>query len=264
MTDESPCDQLQNHQAPYIHGAIYSTIVEKWKHFFGTADDLLFYEALTLLALRDREGTWISAEAYPYAAGAAVAAELLYGGRIEIDTAARRKPVTVIAAKPMGDPLIDEWLLTMSRARRRASLETWVTRIARTRQLRRRIADQLCRRGILRADEQSILILFKRKVYPEVNSEPERRIVERLREAVFTEAPAVNPRTAVLLSLAKSANLLPALFGRREVKSRRERIEQLVRGELSGKAAKQAIEAMQAASAAAVVMTTIIAGASHG
>lgn len=225
--------------------------------------NLTFYEAYTLLALRDREGTLISATEFPYVVGAAVAAELLYNGRIEIDAAGRKPLATVFNTEPTGDLLLDEWLQKMSQARRRSTLETWVTRIAGTRKLKDRIAEQLVRKGIVRTDEKSVLFVFTQTVYPEVNPEPERRLLECLHEVIFTETPAVDPWTVVLLSLAHSGRLLPVLFGKKEIQRRQKRIVQIVKGELTGKAARQAIEAVEAAIIVAAILPVVVAGVVH-
>ena len=102
-------------------------------------------------------------------------------------------------------------------------------------------------------DEKTILLLFTQRIYPEINPEPERKIINRLYNTIFTDTDDIDARTVVLLSLAKSANILPVIFGKREIKQRKKRIEQIVNGDIAGKATKEAIDAMQAA-----VMVTCI------
>jgi len=91
------------------------------------------------------------------------------------------------------------------------------------------------------------LLLFARKIYPEVNPEPERKLIERLRQAIFTDSRNVDPRTVVLVSLASSTGLLKVVFDKKELKDRKARIKEISDGEITGKAAKEAIQAMQAA-----------------
>ena len=118
-------------------------------------------------------------------------------------------------------------------------------------------------RGILRADEGNFLLIFTRRIYPEANPEPERKLMERLREAVFTDTQDVDPRTVVIVSLANSAGLLKVVFDKKKLKSRRARIEQIINGEMTGKAAREAIEAMQAAVMVAAIMPAITTTVSH-
>jgi Golgi phosphoprotein 3 len=230
-------------------------------------DELHLYEEIMLLALKDEEGTIASGTMYNFAVGGAVVAELLLSQRIAVDSSKRKQLVSVINLEPLNDTLTDEWLVKMSSAKRRKALQDWVSRIANTKDLKHRIAIQLCQRGILKMDEESILLLFTRRIYPEINPEPEQKIISRLYNSIFTDTHEIDARTVVLLSLAKSANILPIIFGKREIKQRKQRIEQVVNGEIAGRATKEAIDAMQAAVMVAcimpAIMTTTIASTSH-
>jgi Golgi phosphoprotein 3 len=227
----------------------------------GYIDNLFLYEEIMLLALKDEEGTIASGSLYNYAVGGAIIAELLLSQRIALDQSKRKKLVSVINSELFNDSLIDEWLIKMSSAKRRKTFQDWVTRIADTKALKHRIAMQLCQRGILRMDKEKILLLFTRRIYPEINPNPEQEIIDRLRNAIFTDTDDVAARTVVLLSLAKSANILPVVFGKKEIKQRKKRIEQIVNGEISGKVTKEAIDAMQTAVMVACIMPAIIIAA---
>ena len=217
-------------------------------------DNLFLYEEIMLLALKDEEGTIASGTMYNYAVGGAIMAELLLSQSIAVDQSKRRKLVSVVSPQLLSDSLIDEWLMKMSSAKRRKTLQDWVSRIANTKDLKHRIALQLCQRGILKMDEKTILLLFTQRIYPEINAEPEREIINRLHSTIFTDTDDIDARTIVLLSLAKSANILPIIFGKKEIRQRKKRIEQIVNGDIAGKATKEAIEAMQAAVMIACMM----------
>ena len=221
---------------------------------------LFLHEEILLLALRDEEGTIASGGTmYQYAIGAAILAELLLSKRIEVEQSGKRKLVNLINQSPLGEPLIDECLEKVISAKRRAVLQTWVSRFAGVKNLKHRVARQLCRRGILRADEDKVLLIFTRKIYPEVNPGPERELIERLRYAVFTDSRDIDPRTVVLLSLANSTGLLKIVFDKKKLNGRKTRINQIVNGEITGKAANEAIQAMQAAFMMACIMQTYMA-----
>ena len=222
------------------------------------SDDLFLYEEIMLLALKDEEGTIACGSLYNYAVGGAVIAELLLAQRIAVDSSKRRKLISVVNPEPLHDPLIDEWVMKMSSAKRRKTLQDWVSRIANTKELKHRIAIQLCQRGILKMDEETILLLFTRRIYPEINPQPEHEIIDRLHNTIFTDTDDIDARTVVLLSLAKSANILPIIFGKREIKQRKQRITQVVNGDIAGKATKEAIDAMEAAVMVACIMPTIM------
>ena len=223
-----------------------------------TQNNLFLHEEIMLLALRDEKGTIVPGTMFQYAIGAAVLAELLLNHRIAVDQASRSKLVDLVSSTPLGDPLLDQCLEKITTAKRRAALQTWVSRFAVVKNLKHLIAQQLCRRGILRADEDKVLLIFTRKIYPEVNPEPERELIERLRQAIFTDATDVDSRTVVLVSLANSATLLNVVFDKKMLKTRKARIKQIVNGEITGKAAQEAIQAMQAAVMVAVMMPAIM------
>jgi hypothetical protein len=228
------------------------------------ANRLYLHEEILLLALRDREGTVASGTNYSYAIGGAVLAELLMRGRAVVDREKKKKFLRLVNSTPFGDPVMDECLQKLVTAKKRAQLQTWVSRFAGVKRLKHRVAEQLCRRGILHADEDKVLLLFTRKVYPEINPEPEREVMERLREAIFTDTESIGPRTVVLLSLAKTADVLKVNFDKKKLKARKKRIERVANGEVTGEATKEAIEAMQAAVMVAVIIPTIAAGATAG
>ena len=224
--------------------------------------ELSLYEEIMLLALRDKEGTVHASGMYTYALGGAILAELLLRGRIRVDDP-KKKLIGLADAHGTGDVLLDECLAKVAAAKKRASVRTWLSRFAGVKRLKERTALQLCQRGILRADEDKVLGIFTRKIYPEIDPRPEHALIDRLREAVLSAGRAVEPRTVVLISLARSAEVLKTVFSKAELKERKARIEQIVNGEVVGKATQEAIEAVRAALVIAAVMPAIVAGATH-
>jgi Golgi phosphoprotein 3 len=220
------------------------------------ADQLFLHEEILLLALRDHKGTIASGTNYQYAIGGAILAELILEGRVAVDTEKKKKFLRVVNKTLFGDPVLDECLKKVTEAKKRAQLRMWVSRFAGVKKLKDKVAIQLCRKNILRADEDKVLLIFTRKVYPELNPRPEQEIMKRLDKAIFTDIQTVKPRTAVLLSLAKSADVLKVNFDRKELKRRKKRIEQVINGDVAGKATKEAIEAMQAAVMVTMFITT--------
>jgi hypothetical protein len=222
---------------------------------------LYLHEEILLLALRDQEGT-VAQGNYPYALGGAILAELLLGEHIRVEDS-KKKLVDRVGSSRIGEPLLDECVARIRDAKRRASLPMWVSRFAGTKGLKHRVAAGLCKRGILRADEDKVLLIFTRKIYPERDPEPERQILARLEEAIFTEVRDVDPRTTILLSLAHASGILGANFDRKRLKERKQRIERVVNGEMLGKATREVITSVQMAITVAAVMPAIMAGASH-
>lgn len=182
--------------------------------------------------------------------------------RIHLDTS-KKKKVHLVNAKPTGDPLLDACLTKLGSAKRPASAQTWVSKFAGVKNLKHLLAEQLCDRGILRADRDKVMLLFSRRVYPEIDPQPEQALIKRLRQAIFTENDHLDPRTVVLVALANSAGLLKNIFDKKDLKTRKDRIVRVVEGNAMAEATKEAIEAVQAAIMVAVILPTITTTAVH-
>jgi len=179
---------------------------------------LFLHEEVMLLALRDKQGTVEYGTCYRFALGGAILAELLLEGRLGIDESRKKRPlVDLKSSGRLGAPVIDECLEKVAAAKRRASPQTWVSRFASLKGLRDRVAQRLCNRGILRMDEKKVLLVFTRKIYPEMDPRPERELVGRLEKAIFTDTAQVAPRTVVLVSLADATGLLKVAFDKKKL-----------------------------------------------
>lgn len=214
--------------------------------------ELQMQEMVLLLALKDEEGTFHWRHYLP-AMAAAILAELLLGGWIQVE---KTKKALVQSARDgaTGVPVLDEAMQKIRNAKRRAPLKIWVMRLSNLPRLQHKVARGLCRRGVLREDEGRVLALFKRKIYPQLDPRPERRLIEQLRRAIFTDTSTLNPRVSVLVALAQAADLLSIPFEKSELKRRQKRIQSIAQGEMLGKATQEALAAAQAA----IMVTAII------
>ena len=121
--------------------------------------------------------------------------------------------------------------------------------------------------GCAKEAEDKVLWVFNRTVYPEVTHEPEQQLSERLHAAIFSDACDLDTPTVVLIALAHHAGLLRNVFARRDLKQRKQRLQQITSGNAVGQATREAIEAMQAAVMVACimpVMVSTISGSSRG
>jgi len=221
-------------------------------------DRLFLHEEIMLLALRDEKGTVASGTMYSYGLGGAILAELLLAERIRVVTPKKTPLVELVSSQRMGDPVIDECLDKIRDAKKRGSLQTWVSRFVNIKNLKHRVAEGLCKRRILRAEEGRVLVIFNRTTYPEINPGPEKAIIERLRRAIFGAATEVDPRTVTLLSLTHHTGVLKLIFDKKKLKGRKARIENVMNGDLTAAATAGAIEAIQTAILVAVILPTII------
>jgi hypothetical protein len=224
-------------------------------------EDLRLHERALLLALDDDRGTIHTGAYYSYAIAGGVLAELILEERIALEHRRRgERRVVVTRATQVGDPIIDDILERIRTAKKEATLETWVSRVAQIKELRHRVAERLARKGVLKAEEDTVLLLFKRRVYPELDPGPERELVASLRDAILSDDDIADPRVAILATLAWHAELLRPVLDSKEQKGRKERIEALGRGDAVADATRSAVEAVQAAvvaaTTAAIVITT--------
>ncbi len=118
-----------------------------------------------------------------------------------------------------------------------------VRRLARLQDLRANVALSLCRRGIVRETAKEILLLFRRKVYPTVNPEPEEALIARVRAALGrTDEP--DARTTVLIGLADTAGALSAIYDRRERKALKATLRSIREADVAVLATHDAVEAL--------------------
>jgi hypothetical protein len=212
-----------------------------------TPSTLFLHHEVLLLALHPTRGTIVRGTQYQYAIGGAVLAELLLNRRIAVKPSGKQHLVEAISTEPLGEPLIDRCLEKINGTRGSISLQTWISRVAGVKNLRDHVAQQLCKRDILKAGTSSVMLIFRRRIYLQVDPEPKKELTERLKGAIFTDAMHIDPRTVILLSIVNGTGLLQAVFDRRELSARQERIEQIISGEIVGKAVKEAVKAMRTA-----------------
>ena len=219
-----------------------------------TQKQLFLHEEVLLLALQDEKGVVAFGSMCEQVLGGAILAELLLQGKVVLEQSGRKKHVVSADGEFLGDPLLDECLAMIDDEKKLATPQTWVSRFAGIKELKHRTARTLCRRGVLREAEEQILLIFSRRVYPEVDPLPEREIIERLRQAIFSDSSEVDPRTIVLVSLADGSGLLSAAFDRGELKSRKSRIKMIADGNVVGQATQEVIQSIQPAAAIAAIM----------
>jgi len=212
---------------------------------------LSLYQETMLLAIRDDKGTFSSGY-FLYAIAGTIISELLLFQRI-VAGSDKKQIVGVIDRTPTGDEILDEALCLIHESAKPKKMQHWVVKIANLPKLKHRIAQQLCKLGILHHDEKKVLWIFSQQRYPGVDGTYEDAIRRRMAEVMFNEDAKPDDRTAVLIAVASHASLLKANFSTEELRQYKKRIQQLSQGELlATKATHSAIKAMQAAVAIAV------------
>ena len=159
---------------------------------------LPLYEEILLLALDDGEGTTKQAGWYTNAMGGAILAELAMTGAISIADD-KKKKVTLGRRGSLDDVILDECLALISEEKKTKSAAQWVSKFSGTKDLKNRVARQLVAKGLLAEETDTVLKIFKRTVYPEVDGGPEKELRERMKKAIFTATTEVEPRTVAIM-----------------------------------------------------------------
>ncbi len=225
---------------------------------------LHIYEEILLLALRDKKGTILFGVNYQQALAGALLAELLILNKVEIDSVGKRKFIVLKNSKPTRNSLLDECLEKMTAAKRRATAQSWVQRFANISRIKHKAAENLCQKGILKIEENKVLLIFNRKIYPEVDPRPEKRLMDKIYNAIFGNNKELDPNTVILISICNSTGILRQIFEKDKLRGKKERIKEITSGNLIGKATKEAVEAMQAAIiVATIIPAVVVTAAAH-
>ena len=118
---------------------------------------LRLYEEILLLALHDKTGKLIGN--FPkMGLAAAGMAELVFSERIDL-APPKNRLVDLLSSDATGDPLLDGILDRIAQAKRRAKLESWVSKISKIGDLQNLAAQQLINDGVITVEQKSILKL---------------------------------------------------------------------------------------------------------
>ena len=107
----------------------------------------------------------------------------------------------------MKNEILDELLQKMTEAKQPKPMGHWVRVAAGLPKLQHRMAEQLCRKKILRNEEQQIIWIFSQKIYPEIDSRYERATKQRMSKLMFGQTTKHDERTTILVSLAHHTGL---------------------------------------------------------
>ena len=228
-----------------------------------TRHPLPLYEELMLIALDDEKGTSFLDSMSVTALGGALLAELVLEGAVRISDD-RKKQVTVVpgSGHATGDPILAEALQKIRDAKKPKSAKHWVQKLSSMKDLRHRVARQLVAKGILTETTDKVLFVFTRTIYPETDGGPERALIARLEDAIFSSRQDLDERTVILIALAHATDLLKRVIDKKRLKTRKDRLKQITSGEAVGQATKEAVEAVKAAVMVAVIIPSVVVATS--
>ena len=226
--------------------------------------DIHLHEQVLLLALKDRKGTLeLGAGFHHLALGGAILAELGLRGCVCIEEGKKAFVDAVPGAEPPHNEVLAEALKRVRERKRRRRAVAWVQVFSAMKQLWHRTGAGLCRKGILRKTESSVLLVFSRRAYPTVDPGPERELIARLREAIGGDGD-VELGLGVVLGVAHATGMLGIHFERKFLSGRKARLKRVVAGKhvsTTGHSGRSAVASYQATQAAATAAQAAVIAA---
>jgi hypothetical protein len=189
---------------------------------------LWLHEELVLLSIHPQKGLISMGTQLAHTAAGAGLTEMLLNGRVRLEKVKRSQRVIVVRTSMLGEPILDEWFERIRSSRKVRSPEEWLSRMLGVRSVPQRLTERLWFKSIVRREERTVLLFFKRFVHPLVNHRTRDNIVERMRNCLNSncQPPA---RDAMLLGLAQQSNLLRTIFSSTELKAKRTQLKELVK-----------------------------------
>ena len=203
---------------------------------------LRFIEEIVLLLLRDEDGRFIQIPTWSmdYAAAGAILMDLAMENRIDTDL----ENLILIDGTPIGDSILDPVLAQIASGGDHDTRH-WVEHVSNSgASIREETLDRLVEKGILEYQDDRILWVFRSRRYPSIDDTAEREVKLRILGVLFSdEIP--DPRDQMIICLADACGIFPRLLSRQEHERAAERIAQVSRMDLIGRAMSQAIHDIQ-------------------
>ena len=203
---------------------------------------LRFAEEIILLMLHDDDGKFAHVPSWSMdrALAGAVLMDLALENRIDTDP----ENLVLIDSTPVGDSLLDPTLAEIAAGEQRDA-RYWVEHTAKKgEQIREEALSRLVGAGILEQHDDRFLWVFRSRRYPLVDGKAEREVKLRIMEVLFSDQiPA--PRDVVIIALADACGIFRELLPKRELQQAADRIEQVRKLDLIGRAMAETIHDME-------------------
>ncbi|WP_112244490.1 GOLPH3/VPS74 family protein [Kribbella monticola] len=225
---------------------------------------MLIAEDLLLLLYNDESGKPITGNpGLDYSLAGAVLIELTLLGRVDIALAGddvKEGRLKVLDTSSTGDAILDE-RLAMLAEKSGQKPKNLMSKLSKT--LRDQILARLVERGVLEADKGRVLGLFPVTRWPAKDARHEAEVRTAL-ESVLKLGTQPDERTAALIALLNALNVVPKVITDAvDKKALKRRAKEIAESEWAAEAVRKAVQDMQAAITAAIVVSSS-AGASAG
>ena len=166
--------------------------------------------------------------------------DLAMENRIDTDL----QNLILIDDTPVGDSILDP-VLSQIASGGNYDTRHWVEHVSNSgAAIREETLGRLVEKGILEFQDDRILWVFRSRRYPSLDDTAEREVKLRILGVLFSdEIP--DPRDQMIICLADACGIFPRLLSRQEHERAAERIAQVSRMDLIGRAMSQAIHDIQ-------------------
>jgi len=206
---------------------------------------LTLAEQLLLLAIDDDSGKLLPLpdRALDYALAGAMLADLARVKRLEVTL----DEVKIIDPTPVNSVPEDFGLLDLIRGKVN-SLRGALSHLAGDAHgLRKRLIEQLVKKGVLREEDREILWVFHYSLYPLADKESEMAVKQRLRNRILMPEIRMTEQDHVMISLIHVCQMEGLFLSKEEQETHRARIDEICLHDRIGKAALDCLEEIQKA-----------------
>ena len=228
---------------------------------------MLIAEDLILLLTDDESGSrTVGSTEFSYALAGAILLDLSLMGRVDVaerGESVKSGRLVVRDAAPTDDPILD---LALERLASREGRKPRDVISVLSKRLSDDLYERLTRRGVLRLQPSKVMGLFPRRRWPSQDVAHEDEVRRQIVQTVISPGVVIEPRIGALTSLLSAIDKLPLVvrpdqvgLSKREI---RKRGKDIAAQGWAPKAVRQAVEAVNAAMMAAVMVATTAGTAS--
>jgi hypothetical protein len=218
---------------------------------------MLIAEDLALLLYDDESGKPVAGSpGLDYALGGAVLIELTLLGKVDIAGAGEQVKagrLKVLDTTPTGDAVLDERLAFLA-GKQGSRPKDVMAKLSK--KLRDQLLVRLAERGVLEADKGKVLGLFPVTRWPAKDARHESEVRAAL-ENVLKLGMQPDERTAALIALLSALNVVPKVVTDAvDKKALKQRAQQIAESDWAASAVRKAVQEMQAAITASIVVAS--------
>ncbi|RSK26695.1 GPP34 family phosphoprotein [Bacillus sp. HMF5848] len=206
-------------------------------------------ERFLLFSLDDDSGKFVSQSSLslPYGLAGAILLELQQSGHIALE---ENTLYITNCNKAIDDSILQDALTFMSEKNKLKNIRYWVQTVGhfvRKHKLKDQYVNRLIDKGILVQEDATFLMLFKKDVFPAIDSTQEDDDKQRIRLYLIENQPPGNEQIVLLIALLRAAQMDKLLFKKAEYKIVKKKATAIMKDNPYSKAVADTVQAVQAA-----------------